>query len=160
MKKMGLLKNEKMGSYEIEQGYASYRTIVDRYIGDIVLCNEIINKDESVYYNMIIEDKIKYYNENGEEISEDEYINDRNAYCENDTPEIFQYYLCNVSEWEKEQAEKAGLILSYSNMLECNVLCVDHFGTSWDYVLTDVKLFDTYEELEAYESEDEDNGEE
>lgn len=153
MKKIGLLKNDKMGNYEKEQGWASYRTLVDYYIGDIVLCNEIINKDESVYYNMIQEDNTKYYNENGEEISEDEYYEDDNAYAENEQPEIYQYYLCNVSEWEKEQAEKCGLILSYSEMLDCDVLCVDHYGTSWDYVLTDVKLFDNYEELEKYEKD-------
>ena len=47
-----------------------------------------------------------------------------------------------------------GIILSYSNLLECDVLCVDHWGTSWDYVLTDVKLFDSYEELEKYNNED------
>ena len=31
---------------------------------------------------------------------------------------------------------------------------VDYYSTSWDYVLTDVKLFDDYEKLEKHESED------
>lgn len=131
MEKMGLLKNnERMGKYELEQGYASYKTIVDYFIGDLVLCNNIVNIDESVYDNM------EYETEN-----------------EEDYPEIYQYFICNLSDWEKEQAKKAGLILSYSDMLECDVLCVNHCGTSWDYVLTDVKLFDTYEELKKYEEE-------
>lgn len=153
--KIALLKNEKMGDYEKEQGRASYRTIISYFIGDIVLCNNIVEIDESVYYNMIQEDNTKYYNEDGEEISEDEYYEDDNAYAENNQPEIYQYYLCNISDWEKEQLQKAGIILSYSDMLDCDVLCVDHFGTSWDYVLTGVKLFDNYEDLKAYEeSED------
>lgn len=131
MEKMGLIKNnEKMGKYEIEQGYASYKTIVNYFIGDIVLCNNIIEIDSSVY------DNIEYETEN-----------------EEDYPEIYQYFICNLSDWEKEQAKKAGLILSYSDKLECDVLCVDHWGTSWDYVLTGVKLFDTYEELKQYEEE-------
>ena len=131
MEKMGLIKNsERMGKYEIERGYASYKTLVNYYIGDIVLCNNIVNIDESVYFNM------EYETEN-----------------EEDYPEIYQYFICNLSDWEKEQAKKAGLILSYSDMLECDVLCVDHLGTSWDYVLTDVRLFDTYEELKQYEEE-------
>ena len=131
MEKMGLIKNsERMGKYEIEQGYASYKTIIDYFIGDIVLCNNIIGIDSSVYDNM------EYETEN-----------------EEDYPEIYQYFICNLSDWEKEQAKKAGLILSYSDMLECDVLCVDHLGTSWDYVLTDVRLFDTYEELKQYEEE-------
>lgn len=151
---LGLLKNEKMGDYEKEKGYASYRTIIDYFIGDIVLCNNIIDIDESVYYNMYDEQETKYYNENGEEITEDEYYEDDNAYSEEETHEIYQWYLCNIGDWEKEQLQKAGVILSYSDKLDCDVLCVDHWGTSWDYVLTDVKLFDTYEELKKYEEGD------
>jgi hypothetical protein len=146
----GLLKNKDMGEYEKEQGRASYRTIVNHYIGDMVLCNEIIKKDSSVYDNMILEDNTKYYNENDEEITEDEYYADDNAYCENNTPEIYQYYLCDVSSDYKEELKEYGLIFSYSDMLELDVLCVDHYGTGWDYVLTDCPLFDTWEELEEY----------
>ena len=40
--KKGLLKFENMGQYEKEKGYASYKTIVDRFIDSIVLCNKII----------------------------------------------------------------------------------------------------------------------
>lgn len=148
MEKIGLLKSEKMGDYEKEQGYASYRTIVERFIGDIVLCNNIVDIDGNVGF---FESNIKYYNENDEEITEEEYLNDDNAYANEDTPEFYQYYLCNVGQWEKEQLQKMGIYLDYSNVLDCDVLCVDHWGTSWDYVLTDVKLFDTYEELEKYE---------
>ena len=125
--KIGMLKSEKMGEYEKEQGFASYRTIIERFVGDIVLCNNIVNVDESIFDNV-------------------------NSNFEDDT-EIFQYYLCNVGEWEQEQLEKMGIILSYSDVLECDVLMVDHFGTSWDYVLTNVPLFDTYEELKQYEEE-------
>ena len=38
-----------------------------------------------------------------------------------------------------------GVIMSYSNLLDCDVLCVDHYGTSWDYVLTDCDLVDADE---------------
>lgn len=150
MERFGLLKNDKMGEYEKEQGFASYRTLVDYFIGDIVLCNNITEIDASVYDNLEIEER--YYNENDEEITEEEYYNDDNAYCNNDYPEIYQFYLCNLSEWQQKEAKKAGLILSYSNMLDCDVLCVDHWGTSWDYVLTNVKLFDDYEELQKWKN--------
>ena len=130
--KKGLLKWERMGDYEKQQGYASYRTIVEHYIGDIVLCNNIINIDESIWNNL----------QNGYDEDTEEYV------------EIYQYYLCNISEWDRKELLEMGIVLSYSDMLECDVLCVDHYGTSWDYVLTDVKLFDSYEELEKYESED------
>lgn len=149
--KKGLLKNEKMGAYELEQGYASYRTIVEWFIGDILLCNNIVDVDESVYENL--EYETKYYNENDEEITEDEYFEDENAYEDNSYPDIYQYYLCSISDYEKEILKSIGIILSYSDKLDLDVLCVDHYGTSWDYVLTNVKLFDTYEELEKYEKE-------
>lgn len=154
MERIGFLKTNKMNSYEKEQGYASYKTVVDYFISDLVLCNNIIDVDPSVYENIAIHEK--YYNENDEEITEEEYYNDDNAYYYKLIPEIYQYFLCNVSQYDKEQCERCGLILSYSDMLDCDVLCVDHFGTSWGYVLTNVKLFDNYEDLTKYE-EGEDN---
>lgn len=159
MKKIGLLKNEKMGEYEKEQGYASYRTIVERYIGDIVLCNNIIDIDASVYDNM--KNGIKYVDyETGEEHTEEEYNNDESGKIEIEYEEVYQYYLCHISEYEEEQLLKAGVILSYSDMLDCDILCVDHFGTSWYYILTNVKLFDNYEDLKKYEESEEQNDEE
>lgn len=122
--KIGIIKNDKMGAYELEQGFASYRTIVNQFIGDCVLCNNIISIDESVFYNM--------------------------EGCEEER-EIFQYYLCDLSDFEKSLCLNSGLILSYSDMLECDVLCVDHFGSSWDIVLTDVKICENYEKLKEYE---------
>ena len=149
----GLLKLESMGEYEKEQGYASYRTIIERFIGDIVLCNNIVQVDSSVLDNIDYDITETYYNGNGEEITEEEYYEDENAYSERNEPEIYQWYLCNVTEWEKDNLKEMGIILSYSNLLDCDVLCVDHYGTSWDYVLTDVKLFDSYEELEKYNND-------
>jgi hypothetical protein len=153
MERLGLIKNtQRMGAYELEKGYASYKTIVDYFVGDIVLCNNITEIDGNVGY---IEENTRYYNENDEEISEEEYYNDDNAYCDNSMPEIYQYYLCNVNDWDKKQAKKAGLRLDYSYKLDCDVLCVGHWGTSWDYVLTNVKLFDNYEDLKKWENEEE-----
>ena len=125
----GLLKNKDMGAYELEHGKASYRTIVERFIGDIVLCNEIIEVDSSVYDNMTF----NFYDEEN-----DYYI------------DIFQWYLCNINEEDKKELEEYGLLFSYSDMLNLDILCVDHYGTSWDYVLTECPLFDTWEELEEY----------
>ena len=152
-KKMGLLKFEKMGEYEKEKGFASYRTIIERFAGDIVLCNNIIDVDNSVYDNM---KNGCYYWDNIKDdyTTEEEYNNDKENNISMEYKEIYQYYLCNLTEYEEQQLLNAGCILSYSDLLECDVLCVDHFGTSWDYVLTDVKLFDTYEELEKYQEEE------
>lgn len=128
-----LLKLESMGQYEKENNRASYRTLVERFIGDIVLCNNIVDIDVDIWDNVEVG---HLYDE-----ETDEYT------------EIFQYYLCNVSQYEIEALRELtknnnDIILTYSNVLECYVLMVDHWGTSWDYVLTSVPLVDTYEECE------------
>lgn len=124
---LGILKNDKMGKYELENKKASYRTMVDWLIGDILLCNNICEVDSSVYDNMEF----------------DSYDEENDCYID-----IYQYYLCDAH--CKEELKKYGFLFSYSDMLELDVLCVDHFGTSWDYVLTDCPIFDTWEELEEY----------
>lgn len=122
-----LLKLDSMGNYEKEKGFASYKTLVDRFIGNIVLCNNIYEiEDYSIYDNI----QVGTLDEN---------------------TEIFQYYLCNVSEWDIETLKELtkdnnDIILSYSDKLDCDVLMVDHFGTSWDYVLTSVPLVDNIED--------------
>ena len=126
-----LLKLDNMGDYEKENNKASYKTLVNRFIGDIVLCNNIADIDDSIWENVQVG---SLYDE------------------ENDTyTDIYQYYLCNVSKWDIEALKELtkddnSIILSYSDKLECDVLIVDHFGTSWDYVLTSVPLVDTIEE--------------
>ena len=128
-----LLKLKDMGNYELENGKASYKTLVDRFVGNRVLCNNIVDIDEFIFDNVVVGNL--YNNET------DEYT------------EIFQYFVCNVSEWEIETLKELtqdnnDIIISYSNVLDTHILMVDHFGTSWDYVLTSVPLVDTYEECE------------
>lgn len=59
-----------------------------------------------------------------------------NLYDENDNfIDIYQFFLTDASLDDVEFLEKTfGLKFSYSNNLDLFVLCVDHFGTSWDYV--------------------------
>ena len=123
------LRMEDRTDYEKENNKASYRTVIDRYISDLVLCNNIASLDDSIFDNVSV--PLWYENEDGEEIK----------------TEIYQYFLFNGSEWEIEQLNKYGIITSYSDKLECNVLLVDHFGTSWDYVLTDTELTENIEEI-------------
>ena len=128
-----LLKLDSMGDYEKEHNRASYKTLVDRFIDNRVLCNNIVDIDEDLYCNIEIGN---IYDE------------------ENDNyTEIFQYYLCHLTEWEintlKELTQDNNdIIVAYSYVLDCHVLMVDHWGTSWDYVLTSVPLVDTFEECE------------
>ena len=126
MKKM-YLTEERRNEEEKRTGKASYRTLVDRYIDDLVLCNNLPSIDDSIFYNIQVG-----------EIDEN--------------TEIFQYYLCNINTWDidslKELTENNNdIIISYSDLLECDVLMVDHFGTSWDYVPTSIELTNDIEEV-------------
>lgn len=123
MKKFYISNKEELNSEELRTGKVSYKRIIDRYISDLVLCNNIENLEpyEELWDNM------------------------QNSY---EDIEIYQYYVCNLTEFEKEKLLEYGIILSYSNVLDVDVLCVDHFGTSWDYVMTDVKWSTNYEDCE------------
>lgn len=110
MRKFYVSNVEELNEVEKKSGCVSYSRIIERYISNLVLCNNIEEIDELVWENM-----------------------------SNYEDEIYQFYLCNLSEFEKETLLEYGIILSYSNKLDLDILCVEHFGTNWDYVLTDVK---------------------
>ena len=85
---------------------------------NLILCNNIAEIDSSVYDNA----RFQFYDE------------------EETETEIFQWYLTNLSIDDVEWTEKnfPGVQFTYSDMLDCFVLCVDHYGTGWDYVPTSV----------------------
>ena len=64
---------------------------------------------------------------------------DNLKYKENCQPDIFQYYIISengakiLEEWTDE-------IVYYLPVLDLYVWGVTHYGTSWDYVLTDIKI--------------------
>lgn len=120
MKKFYIGSKGHLNAEELKTGKVSYRRLIGAYIKDLVLCNNIIEIDESVDFN----------------------VNCNFAPNE----EIYQYYLCNLSSYEREQIEEYGIILSYSDKLDLDVLLVDHWGTSWDYVMTDVEWSENFDE--------------
>lgn len=85
----------------------------------LVLCNNIAEVDPSIFDNA----RFSFYDED-EEIE----------------TEIFQWYLTNLSLDDVEWMEKnfPDIKFTYSDMLDCFVLCVDHWGTGWDYVATSI----------------------
>lgn len=122
---MKMLRNKsRLNEYELENNRASYMSVIGLYISDLVLMNTLPMLDMSVWDNM------------------------ENFDFEDEGLEIFQWFVCHIGEYERKRLlECKDIVLSYSNMLECDVLCVTHYGTSWDYVLTDVELTDDINEL-------------
>ena len=114
-----------LNAYEIENGRLSYKTAWERITGNapLVLCNNITQIDEYIYDNVVIGSL---------------YDEDTDNYAE-----IYQYYITSLTDWDIEFLQKYAsndFIIAYSEVLENYILCVDHFGTSWDYVLTDIEI--------------------
>lgn len=88
---------------------------------NLILCNEIPAIDETIWDNM----HFSLTNEEDENYKE-----------------IFQWFLTDCSEDDVQWLEQHfGLLFTYSEKLDLWVLCVDHYGTTWDYVYwtTDIK---------------------
>lgn len=108
---------EELNEEEKKRNKISYKRLINRITNNLILCNNIVNIDGNIFDNIAVG-----------EIPEDS--------------EIFQYFIIDVDEWtiEKLQNKKCyDVIIAYSEILENYVLMVDHFGTSWDYVMTDIE---------------------
>lgn len=93
--------------------YTTYNIATHWLDGGLVLCNNIGEIDESIWDNMRFE-------------------------WEEDS-EIYQWYLTSYSESDVEYLESTfGLLFTYSDKLDCFVLCVDHWGTMWSGVPCEV----------------------
>lgn len=162
-----------ISEYGQEHGYVDYRTLAKAF--DAVMNNSIIENTLEIGYweqesGMV--DNTEEIEELQEKISELEAIKDR---LEDEEPEaeekienieneiaeleeqieeleeaqdsmdeIFQYYIVdgNGAEILKEINE----IVFYNDALDMYVWGVTHWGTSWDYVLTDIKCNVPYED--------------
>lgn len=150
--------------YAREQGYLDYATLAKAF--DAVMNNNIISATSEIGYweqvNGIIDnseevEELKQQLEDIEREKTEEYTKLEGKYTEleerieeleerieeleeeNDNREIFQYFIISNSgaeilkEWTSE-------IVFYNEELNMYVWGVTHFGTSWDYVLTDIEL--------------------
>lgn len=113
------VEKEDLNEYEKKHNRISYRRLIER-LGNIWLFN---NAPELSGYDFECEVNSDYDEEN------DEYI------------DIYQYYLLDINDYMIEKLRDLkckDVIIAWSEKLENYILMVDHFGTSWDYVLTDI----------------------
>lgn len=160
---------EKVSEYGIENGYIDYRCL-SSVVGDMVLCNDITKlfySDINGEYNEpeqengwidnseIIEAKqeqIETLENTLENAFDDEHINYLNNQIEiikeqieelereqEEQPEIYQYYIIsdNGADFLKRYTDE---IVYYIPLLDIYVWGITHWGTGWDYVLTDIKI--------------------
>lgn len=119
-------KTNKKECYDMDTNTVNYRTLTDFIFTDMILCNNIAKYSDNWDLEL------------GEEYSEEtgEYI------------EIYQYYIVDFDSWRlekykeylEETKKESDFILWYDNELDIYILGISHYGTSWDYVPTEIKI--------------------
>jgi hypothetical protein len=96
----------------------SYSDAVKRFNNSIILCNNVTEVDSMMWENMWG----NFYNEHEDMI------------------DIYQFYITDCTQADVKYLVKwYDLKFLYSEVLDCFVLCVDHFGTSWRWVMIEDK---------------------
>ena len=111
---------EELNEEEKRTNRISYRRLVER-IGRVWLFNQAPELAENDF----------------EFVLNSDYDEENNEYLE-----IYQYYLIDINSYTLEKLQELkckDLIIAWSEKLQEYVLFVDHFGTSWDYVMTDIE---------------------
>lgn len=123
---------------EIKRNRISYGTLAKCF--DAVLCNNITEVDECLFDNVVSGSLSSYYDENGNELTYEEYEEklDNGEEAEEVYNDVFQWFI--VSDNAKYLLEEANELVLYSEKLDCYIWAVTHYGTSWDYVFTDIKI--------------------
>ena len=118
----------------------NYGVAVNWLNSNFILCNEIQNLDQSIFDNARF-GFFYYTDEDGNQYESESDYEGEEELNEN-SREIFQYYLTDCSESDVEFLEETfpGLLFTYSDLLGLYVLCVDHYGTNWYYVGTETTL--------------------
>lgn len=153
----------KVSDYGLEHGYVDYRTLAKAF--DMVMNNDIIQKtmeigyweqesgyvDNSEEINELQEqiEELMLDNKNDEHTEEIEELQDKINELEEEQEdsydvEIYQYFI--VDDRGAEILKGYNEIVFYNEELDMYVWGVTHYGTSWDYVLTDIKIVEDVEE--------------
>jgi len=109
---------KEVSEYGIENGYVDYACLASCF--DAVLCNAMGSR----------------YGETMELVHGTDYDEENDSYYD-----VYQYFIIDNQGYEllKEYTDE---IIYYDSELNVYVWGVTHYGTSWRYVLTDIKLED------------------
>ena len=150
---------EEVSEYGNENGYVDYSTFakaLDR-AGGFILCNNIVNviPIES-FYESLVKCGIPYsIDDDGNECYEGDEGYDEDDIYDYEYPDIFQWYLVADNSWSRDILEQANQVYGYIEELDLLVWGVTHWGTSWDYVLTNIKLSEDTHGVYVIEDEEE-----
>lgn len=139
---------KQISEYGLQHGFVDYATL-SQAVGAMILNNDIINFDfdnwettngslyetETIYYdedyNEIDEDEAEELRKQGREVIEEE--ND------GDYREFYQYYIITANGADFLERFTNETIL-YNEKLDVYLWAIDHFGTGWSCVLTEIEI--------------------
>lgn len=147
-----------VSEYGVENGRVDYATLAKCF--DAVLNNDIM----SLTYDIGYWEQVSGIIDNSEEIEELEekrdeledendespsqileneinILNEKIEELENEQdeqPEIFQYFI--VDDWGGRLLQEINEIVFYNEKLDMYLWGITHYGTSWDYVLTNIPI--------------------
>ena len=147
-----------ISEYGMQKGYVDYATLSKCF--DAVLNNDIMSLTYDIGYweqvSGIIDntDEIEELEEKRDELKEENEsspsqiieneineINDKIEDLEreqNDDPEVYQWYI--VDDWGAKLLQEIDQIVYYNETLNIYLWGVTHYGTSWNYVLTNIAI--------------------
>lgn len=148
----------KISDYGLENGYVDYRTFAKAF--DAILANDLMNKTADIGYWEPVTSDIYYEDLDGTIYTQeerDDRIEELEAHLEDEEnpdeiqeieaqiealneehyKDIYQWYI--VDENGARICEEFGEVLYYNETLDLYLWGVDHYGTAWDYVLTNIK---------------------
>lgn len=126
---------KEISEYGLKNGYVDYRTLAQSF--DCILNNEII-KHEADYWEIYSGSDTSYYNTQTNEYVEYDDIEDWDD-IEEEYSDIYQWYIISESGADILQ-ELTNEIVYYNSKLDIYLWGITHYGTGWDYVLTDIKI--------------------
>lgn len=130
---------KKVSQYALQYGFVDYRTLSD-VIGGCVLCNAMESRFGNTLEHVSGELYSYYDIDNGyEEITREEAEEKSMCCIEEEMIEVYQWYIITDSGAQLLIRDSDELVF-YDDELDVYVWGVTHWGTSWDYVLTDIKL--------------------
>lgn len=147
-----------ISEYGLENGRVDYATLAKAF--DAVLNNDIMNLTYGIGYweqvSGIIDntDEIEELEEKRDELEEENEsspsqileneineINEQIEELENEQDEgqeVFQWFI--VDDWGARLLQDINEIVYYNKKLDMYLWGVTHYGTSWEYVLTSIKI--------------------
>lgn len=114
-----------ISEYGMQNGRVDYATLAKAF--DAVLNNDIM----SLTYDIGSWEQVSGIVDNTDEIEELE-----SEQC--DDPEVFQWFI--VDDWGARLLQDIDEIVYYNETLDMYLWGVTHYGTSWSYVLTSIKI--------------------